>query len=144
MYHRYATAYLPVSLHLSHNLTSTHRAHTALLSDEISVTCLATSFCRSSAVPAFTSSETTSVLPHLAASISGDHLYCMMTDMCSETLNCFIIFLNYLQYSVKEHVHVHTIRTSSTMGYLSLSLDTPKPHLHLHTQLTSNSNACQV
>ena len=42
--------------------------------------------CRSSAAPAFTSSETTSILPLLAASISGDSPHCVMTDMCSETL----------------------------------------------------------
>ena len=42
--------------------------------------------CRSSAAPAFTSSETTSVLPQMAASISGECPLCVMTDMCSETL----------------------------------------------------------
>ena len=45
-----------------------------------------TTFCRSSAAPAFTSSETTSVSPLPAASISGDSPSCVMTDMCSETL----------------------------------------------------------
>ena len=42
--------------------------------------------CRSSAAPAFTSSETTSVLPHLAASISGESPLCVMIVTCSETL----------------------------------------------------------
>ena len=56
-----------------------------------------TLFCRSSAAPAFTSSETISVLPHLTANISGDSPLCVMTDMmCSGTTNCFI------KYSVKE------------------------------------------
>ena len=45
-----------------------------------------TTFCRSSAAPAFTSSETTSVLPFPAASVSGESPHCVMTDMCSETL----------------------------------------------------------
>ena len=45
-----------------------------------------TLFCRSSAAPAFTSSETTSVLPFPTASISADSPLCVMTDMCSETL----------------------------------------------------------
>ena len=45
-----------------------------------------TLFCRSSAAPAFTSSETTSVSPFLAASVSGESPLCVMTDMYSETL----------------------------------------------------------
>ena len=45
-----------------------------------------TLFCRSSAAPAITSSETTSVSPFLAASVSGDSPLCVITDMCSETM----------------------------------------------------------
>ena len=41
-----------------------------------------TLFCRSSAAPAFTSSETTSVLPLLAASISGESPLCEMEQTC--------------------------------------------------------------
>ena len=45
-----------------------------------------TLFCRSMLAPAFSSSETTSVIPFLAANISAEYPFCVMTDMCSETL----------------------------------------------------------
>ena len=52
----------------------------------------ATSFCRSMLAPASSRSETTSVSPFSAASISEVYPCCVMTDICSETLNRWLIY----------------------------------------------------
>ena len=84
----HATAFLPyVPIHVSlYTLVSQSDQGTHSITEWWDQCHMFTLFCRSSAAPAFTSSETTSVSPLLAANISGDSPSCVMTDMCSETL----------------------------------------------------------
>ena len=74
-----------------------------------------TLFCRSSAAPALASSETTSVLPLLAATISGEFPYCTMEQTCVVRLlcegTCTCIY--------------YKATSSICHNYCSLPLDTP-------------------
>ena len=83
-----------------------------------------TSFCRSSAAPAFTSSETTSVLPLLStATISGEFPYCMMEQTCVVRL-------------LSEGTCTCTIKASSSICHIVPYHLTPLNHTYsyIHTQ----------
>ena len=92
-----------------------------------------TTFCRSSAAPAFTSSETTSVLPIMTASVSGEYPSYETRDMCSETpmVSLLSAFLT-LDISTREmHFNLprndqRSAKTSQTsLTDLSLVIGTP-------------------
>ena len=63
-----------------------------------------TLLCMSALAPAFTSSITTSVLPHKAANISAVNPLCVMTDMCSVTHTQILT----------AHWHLHLLQSVST------------------------------